>query len=106
MKRLFFILPSLLILILSYSCTNDGNSHEGTYVREVPTEKNDSIIVTHLKENIFYVEASEWNNGKRESKRTTVTIKNDVIHFENSNTVKITDKNEILVGNTKYVKID
>ncbi len=105
MKNLIGKIIICSLILTGISCS-ENNKLDGTYVREIPTKKKDSIFVTHLKDNIFHFEAHEWNNGKRKSKSSTATLEGNTIYFDNNNSVILTKDNDIVVGKTKYIKIN
>lgn len=105
MKKVIGSIFALIGVIMVSSCGNNNNI-EGTYVREVPTQKKDSIFITHLKDNIFHFEAHEWHNGQKKSKSSTATVNGNEISFDNNKSVTLNDDKEIIVGKTTYIKID
>ena len=75
-------------------------------MREIPLKNPDTMIVTHIKNNLYQIEARQWKNGLKKSKITTGTLDKDKIYFENGKAIELTENNEFLVKKFKYIKID
>ncbi|MFD2827620.1 hypothetical protein ACFSYG_14165 [Leeuwenhoekiella polynyae] len=99
-------LVSLLTVLTIVSCSDNASNLEGTYVREIPLKNPDTMIVTHIKNNLYQIEARQWKNGLKKSKSTTGTLDKDKIYFENGKAIELTENNEFLVKKFKYIKID
>tara|TARA_R110002012_G_scaffold99170_2_gene237086 strand:- start:2795 stop:3175 length:381 start_codon:yes stop_codon:yes gene_type:complete len=63
------------------------------------------MIVTHLKNNLYQIEARQWKNGLKKSKSTTGTLDKNNIYFENGKAIELTEDNEFVVKNYKYIKM-
>ena len=100
------ILLSFLILISTFSCTEQTSVLEGTYIREVPSKNPDSLFIKQIKDNLFQIETRYIKKGKKKSKSSTSTLNNGKLYFENGNNLIVTENNEILVGKHKYIKVD
>ena len=102
MKSLVLLLIGLAML----SCSDKASSLEGTYVREIPLKNPDTMIVTHIKNNLYQIESRQWKSGLKKSKSTTGTLDKNKIYFENGKSIELTENNEFLVKKFKYIKID
>jgi len=99
-------LAFLLIAVTTLSCSDQASSLEGTYVREIPLKNPDTMIVTHLKNNLYQIEARQWKNGLKKSKSTSGTLDKNMIYFQNGKAIEVTEDNEFVVKKFEYIKID
>ena len=99
-------LALLLIGLATLSCSDQASTLEGTYVREIALKNPDTMIVTRLKNNLYQIEARQWKNGLKKSKSTTGTLDKNKIYFENGKAIELTEDNEFVVKNYKYIKIE
>ena len=96
-------LALLLIGLATLSCSDQASTLEGTYVREIPLKNPDTMIITHLKNNLYQIEARQWKNGLKKSKSTTGTLDKNKIYFENGKAIELTEDNEFVVKSAALV---